>query len=117
MCTKTSLKVGRLGRMGSEGAVGPVCQTLVILVMLARVLGLLNQYTLIKRPDRKFRQGFIGVHASQRGVKTSSRLPCSLPQKDGAAHSLHEGWGCVLGFPRGSAVRTHLQCRRLGFIP
>ena len=39
-------------------------------------------------------------------MKTSSRLPCSLPEQDGAARSLHEGWGCVLGFPRGSAVKN-----------
>ena len=39
-------------------------------------------------------------------MKTSNRLLCSLPEQDGAAGSLHEGWGCVLGFPGGSAVKN-----------
>ena len=39
-------------------------------------------------------------------MKTSNRLPCSLPEQDGAAGSLHEGWGRVLGFPGGSAVKN-----------
>ena len=60
------------------------------------------------RPDKEFRQGFLGFLLQQWGAKTSDRFPCFLPER-GQAGSFYEvrgGGGPYVGpkgWPRWSA--------------
>ena len=66
---------------------------------LDRVLGLPQSIELDYRPDRKFRQGFIGASDTAGGTRTNDRFPCWLPEL-GASWFLI--WGEDTVCPRGT---------------
>lgn len=45
-------------------------------MLLTRVPGLPKSIEIGKRPDKIFRQGFLGVPLQQEGAKTGNRFPC-----------------------------------------
>ena len=71
-------------------------------MILTRVLGLPKAIETDKRPDKKFRQGFIEAPLQQRGARTSKGFPYSLvPQGEVMSWSLI--WGEGRGVSRGQA--------------
>ena len=83
------------------------------------ILGLPQSIEIDKRPDKKFRQGFIGAPAAA-GQSENDRFPCSPPKAGRAASSYAarvglcpgvgpEGWRRWSAHPFGAVCRGHAQ--------
>ena len=68
-------------------------------MILTKVLGLPQSIQINQRPDKKFRQGFMGVTAPAEGSENKKQVLVFAP-KSGRAHALH---GLKAGVSRGPA--------------
>ena len=66
--------------MGGTTITGPLFSPTTVELIPTEVLGFPQSIEIDKRPDKKFRQGFMEAPAAAGGRRTSNRFPGSLPR-------------------------------------